>query len=96
MDNNNDDKTALYRVVIMDNKKEEFVNNSRNKMRIYVKEYDEAEIDNLPKEQKEKEEIKGIIDSKRQHLILNCQSGYSEVYHALLHLKVNFTFKFSY
>ena len=56
----------------MDNKKEEFVNNSRNKMRIYVKEYDEAEIDNLPKEQKEKEEIKGIIDSKRQHLILNC------------------------
>jgi len=76
----------------MDTKKEEFINNARNKMRVYVKEYNEQEIENLPKEHKEIAEIKNLIEGKKNNLILNCQSGYSEVYHALLHLKVLITF----
>lgn len=79
---------TLWRIVILDHKKDEFINQIRNNMRVFCKIYNEEEISNLPKELKEREQIKASIEDKKQTLIQNCSAGYSEVYQALLHLKV--------
>jgi hypothetical protein len=89
LDSGEDEKMTLWRIVILDHKKEEFMNQIRNAMRVYCKLYDENEIINLPKEFKEREQIKVSIEEKKQTLIQNCSAGYSEVYQALLHLKVH-------
>lgn len=88
LDSGEDEKITLWRIVILDHKKEEFINQIRNNMRVFGKLYDPEEINNLPKEVKEREIIKVSIEEKKQTLIQNCSAGYSEVYQALLHLKV--------
>jgi V-type H+-transporting ATPase subunit C len=87
LDRGDDEKMTLWRVVIMNHKKEDFINQVRRDYRSNCKEYDEAEIANLSEESREKEKIKLAIEDRKQNLIMNCHAGYSEIYHALLHLK---------
>jgi hypothetical protein len=56
---------SLWRVVIMEHKIEEFISDCRKDIRVYAKLYDENEIINLPKEFKEREEIKATIEDKK-------------------------------
>ena len=88
LDSGEDEKMTLWRVLVMKYKKEDFINQARSKFKCWVKEYDEAEILKLPEEFKEKEKLKFSIEEKKEKLIKYCEAWYSEVYHALLHLKV--------
>jgi hypothetical protein len=88
LDSGEDEKTALFRVIVMDHKKEEFINQTRAKFKTYVKEYDETEILKLPEEFKEKENLRSEIENKKGRLIKLFEAWYSEIYLALLHLKV--------
>jgi hypothetical protein len=92
LDTGEDEKTSLWRVVIMDHKKDEFINQTRIKMKTWCKEYDENEILRLPHELEEKKKLISSIEDKKEKLVKYCEAWYSEVYHALLHLKVNFIF----
>ncbi len=65
LDNGEDDKMTLWRVVIMENKKEEFIKACIKDLRVYAREYDENEILNLPHEFKERERIKANIDERK-------------------------------
>jgi hypothetical protein len=65
LDSGEDEKTTLWRVVVMDHKKEEFINAAKKDLRVFVKEYDEDEIINLPKEMKERDQIKNSIEEKK-------------------------------
>jgi V-type H+-transporting ATPase subunit C len=87
LDSGEDEKMTLWRVLVMDHKKEDFINSAKKDIRCYVKEYDEDEIINLPKEMKERDQIKNTIEEKKKQLFNISDSGYSEVYQALLHLK---------
>jgi hypothetical protein len=88
LDNNQDERTTLWRVVIMKHKKEEFINELRSKFRVTAKEFIKDEIAKFSDEAREKEVLKIQIDSKMKNLIENCDASFSEIYHALLHLKV--------
>lgn len=91
LDSGEDEKTSLWKVVVMAHKKDEFINQARTNFRILAKEYDENEILRLPKELKEKDDLKKSINEKRENLLnKNCKAFYSEMYHALLHIKVLF------
>jgi hypothetical protein len=57
-------------------------------IRVLVKEYDHSEIENMPSLDTEKTKIKDEIDSISNDLFRSCSAGYSEIYYALLHLKV--------
>lgn len=89
LDKGEDEKMSLFRVVIMSHQKEGFMSDCRNKYRVVAKEFDENEILRLPEEFKEKEMLKITIQDKKKNLYLNSTAGFSEVYYALLHLKVN-------
>jgi hypothetical protein len=96
LDRNQDDKNSLWRVVVMKHKKNDFINEVRIKYRVTAKEYEKGEIDRLSEEFQEKQTLKFKIDEKKKNLIENCDASYSEVYHALLHLKVSlFNISFS-
>ena len=56
--------------------------------RIMVKEYDPMEIENMPNLDTEKTKVKDEIESISNDLFRSCSAGYSEIYYALLHLKV--------
>lgn len=60
-----EDKAALYRVVVLKDKKEEFINECRKALRIYCKEFNSEEIMNMAKEQKSKEELQASITAKK-------------------------------
>jgi hypothetical protein len=90
LDKNQDEKNSLWRVVVMKHKKNDFINEVRTKFRVNAREFDKEEIDRLSEETKEKQTLKYKIDDKKKNLIENCDASYSEVYHALLHLKVIF------
>lgn len=92
LDKNQDEKCSLWRVIVMKHKKNEFINEVRIKFRVNAKEFDKEEIDRLAEEFKEKQTLKFKIDDKKKNLIENCDASYSEVYHALLHLKVSYKF----
>ncbi len=53
-----------------------------------VKEFEQQEIDNMPNQESEKIRIKDEIDSISSDLFRSCSAGFSEIYYALLHLKV--------
>ena len=89
LDSGEDEKMTLWRVIVMEHKKDDFINQARIKLKSWVKEYDETEIQRLPEENKEKEKLKYSIEEKKEKLIKYCEAWYSEVYHALLHLKVS-------
>jgi hypothetical protein len=90
LDSGEDEKMTLWRVMVMKHKKDEFINQARNKFKTMVKEYNEQEILKLPQEFQEKEKLKFSIEEKKEKLVKYCEAWYSEVYHALLHLKVNY------
>lgn len=90
LDKGEDEKTSMYRVVIMNHKKEEFVLKARSDLRVLAKEYDHSEIEGMPLVDTEKNKIKDEIESISNDLFRSCSAGYSEIYHALLHLKVIF------
>jgi len=89
LDSGEDEKMTLWRVMVMKHKKEDFINQARSKFKTWVKEYNEEEILKLPQEFQEKEKLKFSIEEKKEKLVKYCEAWYSEVYHALLHLKVN-------
>ena len=43
----------------------------------------------MPNEDREKEKVKEEVESSKTKFFQNCSSGYSEVFLALLHLKVS-------
>ena len=65
LDSGEDEKMTLWRVTVMDHKKEDFINTAKKELRVYAKEYDEDEIINLPKEMKERDQIKSSIEEKK-------------------------------
>jgi hypothetical protein len=68
---------TLWRVVVMDHKKEDFINSCKKEIRCYAKEYDEDEIINLPKEMKERDQIKNSIEEKKVNIFLIRRNIYS-------------------
>ncbi len=89
LDVGEDEKMSLWRVVIMSHKKADFINEMRIKFKSWVKEYDEEEILRLPEETKEKKKLELSIQDKEEKLVKYYEAWYSEVYHAILHLKVS-------
>ena len=55
-----------------------------------VKEYNHDEIKSMPSQDIEKSKVKEEIENLAGDLFRSCSAGFSEVYHALLHLKVFF------
>ena len=88
LDSGEDEKMTLWRVVVMDHKKEDLVQQARLKFKAFVKEYDEEEILRLPKEIDERQKLTQIVQTKKNELVGICKSLYSDMYNLLLHLKV--------
>jgi hypothetical protein len=63
--NNEDEKVTLWRVVIMQHKKDEYVNELRKIIKANSKEYDEKEIAILPQLLIEQKSIEGSIAEKK-------------------------------
>lgn len=70
LDNNEDDKMTMWRVVIMRHKKEEYFNEARKLMKVICKEYDKDEISNLPNLMREKRELEDSIQEKKVSLLI--------------------------
>lgn len=60
-----EEKVSLYRVVILSDKKDEFINECRKSLRIYCKEFNREEIMNMSLEQKTKDELQANIKAKK-------------------------------
>jgi len=60
-----EDKVALFRVVVLKDKKEDFINECRKSLRIYCKEFNKEEILNMSKEEKNKDELQAKIAAKK-------------------------------
>ena len=67
---------SMWRVVIMNEKKEEFILKARSEMRIMVKEYDPQEIENMPNLDTEKTKVKDEMESISNDLFRSCSAGY--------------------
>jgi hypothetical protein len=67
-----EDKAALYRVVVLKDKKDEFMNECKKALRIYCKEFNREEIMNMSKEQKSKEELQASIAAKKVFFLIVC------------------------
>ena len=87
IDRGEDEKMQLYRVIVMKHKKDDFRNECQSKLRITCKEYNEDELANKPAEEKEIEKLTNESSQKKHDLERHAESGYSEVFYALLHLK---------
>lgn len=87
IDRGEDEKIALYRVVVMKNVKDDFKNQCQGQLRVACREYDEEELSKKPAEEREIEILANQIKDKKANLIRIAISGFSEVYYALLHLK---------
>lgn len=69
LDSNEDEKMTLWRVLVMENKIEEFINGARRD-KVNAKIYDEQEILALPEEMKEKEQLKVLIEQKKVKILV--------------------------
>lgn len=87
IDRGEDEKMQLYRVIVMKHKKDDFRNQCQSQLRITCKEYNEEELLNKPVEEKEIEKLNNESIQKKHDLERHAESGYSEVFYALLHLK---------
>lgn len=87
IDRGEDEKMQLYRVIVMKHKKDDFRVQCQSKLRITCKEYNEDELANKPLEEKEIEKLANESTQKKHDLERHAESGYSEVFYALLHLK---------
>jgi V-type H+-transporting ATPase subunit C len=89
LDSGEDEKMSLWRVLVMDHKKEEFIQQARLKFKALVKQYDEDEIKRLPKEIDDRQKQTHLVQTKKNELISILKTLYSDMYNVLLHLKVN-------
>ena len=87
IDRGEDEKMQLYRVIVMKHKKDDFRTQCQGQLRITCKEYNEEELLNKPVEEKEIEKLANESTQKKHDLERHAESGYSEVFYALLHLK---------
>ena len=87
IDRGEDEKMQLYRVIVKKHKKDDFRVQCQSKLRITCKEYNEDELANKPLEEKEIEKLANESTQKKHDLERHAESGYSEVFYALLHLK---------
>jgi len=87
IDRGEDEKMQLYRVIVMKHKKDDFRNQCQGQLRITCKEYNEEELLSKPVEEKEIEKLNNESVQKKHDLERHAESGYSEVFYALLHLK---------
>ena len=87
IDRGEDEKMRLYRVIVMKHKKDDFRNQCQGQLRITCKEYNEEELLSKPVEEKEIEKLNNESVQKKHDLERHAESGYSEVFYALLHLK---------
>ena len=87
IDRGEDEKMQLYRVIVMKHKKDDFRNQCQGQLRITCKEYNEDELKEKPNEEKEIEKLNNESYQKKHDLERHAESGYSEVFYALLHLK---------
>ena len=87
IDRGEDEKMQLYRVIVMKHVKDDFRNQCQGQLRVSCREYDEEELNKKPVEEKEIEKLSNESTQKRHDLERHAESGYSEVFYALLHLK---------
>jgi len=87
IDRGEDEKMQLYRVIIMKHVKDDFRNQCQGQLRVTCREYDEEELNKKPSEEKEIEKLANESTQKKHDLERHAESGYSEVFYALLHLK---------
>ena len=87
IDQKQDDKVCLYRVVVMKHVKDTFKQQLQNNLRCQCREYNINEINLKPKEEEEINNLSKKVKELKTTLIRNSLAGYSEVYYALLHLK---------
>ena len=87
IDRGEDEKMQLYRVIVMKHKKDDFRTQCQGQLRITCREYNEEELLNKPVEEKEIEKLANESTQKKHDLERHAESGYSEVFYALLHLK---------
>ena len=87
IDRGEDEKMLLYRVIVMKHVKDDFRNQCQGQLRVSCREYDEEELNKKPVEEKEIEKLSNESTQKRHDLERHAESGYSEVFYALLHLK---------
>ena len=87
IDKGEDEKMQLYRVIVMKHAKDDFRNQCQSQMRIACREYNEEELTRKPMEEKEIEKLSNENTQKKNDLIRHAESGYSEVFYALMHLK---------
>jgi V-type H+-transporting ATPase subunit C len=87
IDRGEDEKMQLYRVIVMKHVKDDFRNQCQGQLRVSCREYDEEELNKKPVEEKEIEKLTNESTQKKHDLERHAESGYSEVFYALLHLK---------
>ena len=87
IDRGEDEKMQLYRVIVMKHIKDDFKVQCQSQLRIACREYDEEELSKKPMEEKEIEKLSNESTTKKHDLERHAESGYSEVFYALLHLK---------
>lgn len=87
IDKGEDEKMQLYRVIVMKHVKDDFKNQCQSKLRIACREYNEEELSRKPMEEKEIEKLSNESEQKKHDLQRHAESGYSEVFYALMHLK---------
>ena len=87
IDKGEDEKMQLYRVIVMKHMKDDFKLECQGQLRIACREYDEEELSKKPLEEKEIEKLSNESELKKHDLQRHAESGYSEVFYALMHLK---------
>lgn len=87
IDRGEDEKMQLYRVIVMKHMKDEFKMQCQGQLRVTCREYNEEELTKRPSEEKEIEKLANESTTKQHDLERHAESGYSEVFYALLHLK---------
>ena len=87
IDNKQDDRICLYRVVVMKHVKDTFKQQLQSNLRCQSREYNKEEINLRPQEEDEINNLTKKVKELKTTLIRNSLAGYSEVYYALLHLK---------
>ena len=87
IDKGEDEKMQLYRVIVMKHMKDDFKLECQGQLRIACREYGEEELSKKPLEEKEIEKLSNESELKKHDLQRHAESGYSEVFYALMHLK---------
>ena len=87
IDKGEDEKMLLYRVIVMKHKKDDFKMQCQGQLRVSCRDYNEEELNKKPSEEKEIEKLSNECTTKKHDLERHAESGYSEVFYALLHLK---------